>query len=294
MTARLAKLFNLPTKTGLCRNVTPGSGAAKAGFHPGQTQVVVQGMSYLLGGDILVGVDGHAIQTYEQLRDAVAQKKPGDKIELDIYRHGSKQSVTVTLGQAPRHPPPALPVEPIPETGRGRACPLGPRPVSGVLGATLCAMERGQIVFEQQSTIVFDADELWEDDENGDHDGWFCVRTDPFPCPASGCSFIAEFMTAAHLILVWETTDDPNLLKHAARARDVGRNPRVTGYRSEFGPSASYYAWVAAGRRARRSRQHVIEQQFGERAAVLARRRGGVDDPRRGDATSRSQRSIAS
>jgi len=109
-------------------------------------------------------------------------------------------------------------------------------------------MERGQIVFEQQSTIVFDADELWEDDENGDHDGWFCVRTDPFPCPASGCSFIAEFMTAAHLILVWHTTDYPNLLKHAARARDVGRNPRVTGYRSEFGPSASYYAWVAAGR----------------------------------------------
>jgi hypothetical protein len=109
-------------------------------------------------------------------------------------------------------------------------------------------MERGQIVFEQQSTAVFDADELWEDDENGDHDGWFCVRTDPFPCPASGCGFVAEFMTAAHLILVWEATDDPNLLKHAARARDVGRNPRVTGYRSEFGPSASYYAWVAAGR----------------------------------------------
>jgi hypothetical protein len=22
----------------------------------------------------------------------------------------------------------------------------------------------------------------------------------------------------------------------------------VTGYRSEFGPSASYYAWIAAGR----------------------------------------------
>ena len=103
VSARLAKLFNLPTKTGLLiRNVTPGSGAAKAGLRPGQTQVVVQGMSYLLGGDILVGVDGHAIQTYEQLRDAVAQKKPGDKIELDIYRHGSKQSVTVTLGQAPR------------------------------------------------------------------------------------------------------------------------------------------------------------------------------------------------
>jgi S1-C subfamily serine protease len=103
VTARLAKLFNLPTKTGLLiRNVTPGSGAAKAGLRRGQTQVVVQGESYLLGGDILVGVDGHVIQTYEQLRDAVAQKKPGDKIDLDVYRHGSKQTVTVTLGQAPR------------------------------------------------------------------------------------------------------------------------------------------------------------------------------------------------
>ena len=72
--------------------------------------------------------------------------------------------------------------------------------------------------------------------DGGDHDGWFCVRTDPFPCPASGCTFVAEFMTAAHLVLVWEELDDPNLLRHAARARDVGRNPRVVGYRADFGP----------------------------------------------------------
>jgi hypothetical protein len=109
-------------------------------------------------------------------------------------------------------------------------------------------MERGHIVFDDQSTLELDEVELWEDDDSSDRDGWFCVRTDPFPCPASGCSFIAEFMTAAHLILVWQELDDPNLLRHAARARDVGRNPRVTGYRSEFGPSASYYAWIAAGR----------------------------------------------
>jgi hypothetical protein len=108
-------------------------------------------------------------------------------------------------------------------------------------------MERGRIVLEQQSTVVRD-EELWQDDTSEGYDGWFCVRTDPFPCPAAGCEFVAEFMTAAHLILVWQETDDPNLLRHAARARDVGRNPRVTGYRAEFGPSASYYAWVAAGR----------------------------------------------
>jgi hypothetical protein len=89
--------------------------------------------------------------------------------------------------------------------------------------------------------------ELWRDDL-ADHAGWFCVRTDPFPCPAPNCVFVADFMTAAHLILVWEVRDDPNLLWHAQRAKDVGRNPRVVSYESEFGPSASYYAWEAAGR----------------------------------------------
>jgi hypothetical protein len=91
-------------------------------------------------------------------------------------------------------------------------------------------------------------EELWHDDDADGHSGWFCVRTDPFPCPATGCTFVAEFMTAAHLVLVWEERDDPNLLWHAQRAKEVGRNPRIAVYESSFGPSASYYAWEAAGR----------------------------------------------
>ncbi|MGE5272747.1 MAG: hypothetical protein ACM3QU_03115 [Verrucomicrobiota bacterium] len=91
-------------------------------------------------------------------------------------------------------------------------------------------------------------EELWTDDDTADHTGWFCVATDPFPCPASGCIFVAEFMTAAHLILVWQQRDDPNLLRHAERAKQVGRNPKVVSYERSFGPSASYYAWEAAGR----------------------------------------------
>ena len=89
---------------------------------------------------------------------------------------------------------------------------------------------------------------LWRDEGGDDHAGWWCVRTDPFPCPANGCSFVAEFMTAAHLVLVWQERDDPNLLWHAQRAKEVGRNPRVVSYAAAFGPSASYYAWEAAGR----------------------------------------------
>lgn len=67
-------------------------------------------------------------------------------------------------------------------------------------------MERGQIVLGEHAVEA--QDELWRE-EDGDHDGWFCVRTDPFPCPAPQCTFIAEFMTAAHLILVWQERDDP-------------------------------------------------------------------------------------
>lgn len=91
-------------------------------------------------------------------------------------------------------------------------------------------------------------EELWTGEDGESHAGWYCVRTDPFPCPAPGCSFVAEFMTAAHLVLVWEERDDPNLLRHAQRAKEIGRNPRVVTYEPGYGPSASYYAWEAAGR----------------------------------------------
>jgi hypothetical protein len=103
-------------------------------------------------------------------------------------------------------------------------------------------------VFVTEEPAVGEEEELWTDEGSGDHAGWFCVATAPFPCPAAGCEFVAEFMTAAHLVLVWEERDDPNLLRHAQRAKEVGRNPEVLEYRPEFGPSASYYAWEAAGR----------------------------------------------
>jgi hypothetical protein len=95
---------------------------------------------------------------------------------------------------------------------------------------------------------LVEEEDLWREDDGGDHEGWWCVSTDPFPCPAMGCTFVAQFMTAAHLVLVWQTRDDPNLLWHAQRAKEVGRNPRIVAYEPAFGPSASYYAWEAAGR----------------------------------------------
>jgi S1-C subfamily serine protease len=102
ITPQLARLFKLPVQHGLLvRDVDAGSGADKAGIVPGKTAVVVQGESYQIGGDIIIGVDHKSLSDFVQLRDAIAQHKPGDKIELEVYRHGSKKSVTVTLGNRP-------------------------------------------------------------------------------------------------------------------------------------------------------------------------------------------------
>jgi S1-C subfamily serine protease len=98
ITPQLARLFHLPVKQGLIvRDVDSGSAAAKAGIVAGATQVVVQGQSYLIGGDIIVSIDGTPLTSFDQLRDAIARHKPGDKVELETYHHGSKRSVTATL-----------------------------------------------------------------------------------------------------------------------------------------------------------------------------------------------------
>jgi S1-C subfamily serine protease len=102
VTAKLAQLFHLPTKEGLLvQDVQSGSGAAKAGLVAGTTPVVVEGESYQIGGDIIMSIDGEKLTQYEQLRDALARHKPGDKVHLEIYHHGSKKSVTAKLGLRP-------------------------------------------------------------------------------------------------------------------------------------------------------------------------------------------------
>ena len=105
VTEDVAENYNLPVKAGvLVESVTEDSGADKAGLEGGKTEVVVAGQSYVLGGDIIVAYDGKKISSIEQLRDAIAGDKPGDKIKLVIYRDASKTSVTVTLGRQPASP----------------------------------------------------------------------------------------------------------------------------------------------------------------------------------------------
>ncbi len=102
VTPDLADTYNLPVDAGvLVEEVRPASGADRAGLEAGDTRVVVAGVTYVLGGDIIVAADGEPIVAIEELRDAISAHKPGDKIKLRIYRDGKKRSVTVTLGKQP-------------------------------------------------------------------------------------------------------------------------------------------------------------------------------------------------
>ena len=105
VTPDVADKYNLAVKAGVVvESVTNDSGADKAGLEGGKTQVVVAGETYVLGGDIIVSFDGAKISSIEQLRDAVAAHKPGDKVTVVIYRDAKKTSVTVTLGRQPASP----------------------------------------------------------------------------------------------------------------------------------------------------------------------------------------------
>jgi S1-C subfamily serine protease len=105
VTSDVADKYNLAVQKGvIVESVTQDSGADSAGLKGGKTQVVVAGETFVLGGDIIVSFGGEKISSIEQLRDAVAAHKPGDKVKVVIYRDANKTSVTVTLGRQPASP----------------------------------------------------------------------------------------------------------------------------------------------------------------------------------------------
>lgn len=86
------------------------------------------------------------------------------------------------------------------------------------------------------------------DDLDRDYSGWFCIETDPWPCPALGCEIAQPYVTAAHLIVVWPAKDDRQLLETAHDAAQHGRNPRVVEWSPERGSCIPYDVWERLGR----------------------------------------------
>jgi S1-C subfamily serine protease len=99
---RIARIFHLSTDHGLMvARVLKGTGAAKAGLMAGGTEVVVEGESWPAGGDVIVKADGRTMDTIDNLRDVIADKKPASSLKLELYRGSKKVTVTVKLGRQP-------------------------------------------------------------------------------------------------------------------------------------------------------------------------------------------------
>ncbi len=109
VTPDFARLFGLPVSRGLIvERVYGGSGAAQAGIKGGSTDVIVSGESYVVGGDVIVRVDGIPVNSETRFRDVIASRKPGDTVTLQIYRGSTQSSIDVQLGRLPATTPPSL------------------------------------------------------------------------------------------------------------------------------------------------------------------------------------------
>jgi S1-C subfamily serine protease len=101
--SQVARVLRLPAEEGvLVGAVQPGSPAAKAGIEGGDTQVVVAGQSYQLGGDMIVAIDGKDVTSGDALRESIAAHKPGDTVRLSVvHADGKKETIEVELGRVP-------------------------------------------------------------------------------------------------------------------------------------------------------------------------------------------------
>ena len=102
ITPDIAHAFKLPVERGiLIADVVSGSPAARAGLKGGSRTEVVQGQSFVLGGDVIVKLAGTSVASMEQLIAVLDAKQPGDKVTLDVLSDGKQREVEVTLGERP-------------------------------------------------------------------------------------------------------------------------------------------------------------------------------------------------
>jgi S1-C subfamily serine protease len=96
--AETARQLDLPRGGALIQQVTDGSPADRAELRGGTAGD--GGLSR--GGDLIVAVDGKPVRSSEDVSAAIEDKKPGDRVRVEIYRGDEKRTITVTLGERPK------------------------------------------------------------------------------------------------------------------------------------------------------------------------------------------------
>jgi len=105
ITPELAQYLKLTVERGvLVIEATPGQPAAQAGVRGGQRRVQVGNYVILVGGDILIAIDGSKIREMEDMIKYLETKtQVGQLVDLTIVRDGKERTIQVKLGEQPRN-----------------------------------------------------------------------------------------------------------------------------------------------------------------------------------------------
>jgi putative serine protease PepD len=96
----LADALNLPAEGGLLIvDVERGSAAEAAGLRGARRTVVIGNYEVPVGGDLIMNIDGSAVEGRDALSRAMNRRRPGETMELTIYRGGRTTKVRVKLGE---------------------------------------------------------------------------------------------------------------------------------------------------------------------------------------------------
>jgi S1-C subfamily serine protease len=96
----LGEALDLPVQEGLLVEVaTPRGPAAVAGIRGGD-RLVQAGMRRIhIGGDVIVAIDGQKVAGQLDVNVVLNRKRPGDTVNVSVYRGGKKIDIPVKLGE---------------------------------------------------------------------------------------------------------------------------------------------------------------------------------------------------
>ena len=97
----IAEQIGLPADYGvLVEKVLAGGAAERAGLHGGTQQAYKGNTPVLLGGDLIVAIDGQEITTGQDLSAAVNAHHAGDTVVVTLFRGRQRLNLKVTLSDA--------------------------------------------------------------------------------------------------------------------------------------------------------------------------------------------------
>jgi len=97
----LAQEIGLPSDYGiLIVRTVPGGAADRAGLKGGNQRAYLGTTPLMIGGDLIVAIDGDTIGDQQDLANAMNKHRAGDTVTVTIYRSRHKIDVKVVLGEA--------------------------------------------------------------------------------------------------------------------------------------------------------------------------------------------------